>query len=243
MKITREALHREMGHIHEAVEPQDAATLIIIDRSAAEPQVLMGRRHVGHVFLPGKHVFPGGRVEAADRAMPVARPLHPDTERRLLAESDLRNSREATALPLAAIRETFEEAGLAIGAKAAASGDMPSPSWAKFARTGFLPDPSALQFIARAITPVGYPRRFDARFFCADVGSIAHRVDNIVRPDDELLELKWLPISAARKLEVSVMTGLMLLELQACLDAGANAEAPVPFYCMRDDEFCRAFIA
>ena len=29
----------------------------------------MGKRHDRHVFLPGKFVFPGGRVEPADRLM------------------------------------------------------------------------------------------------------------------------------------------------------------------------------
>ena len=49
------------------VRPKDAATLILIDRSGAEPQVLLGRRHPGHKFLPGNYVFPGRRVEAAAR--------------------------------------------------------------------------------------------------------------------------------------------------------------------------------
>jgi 8-oxo-dGTP pyrophosphatase MutT (NUDIX family) len=243
MKISREALHHEMGYIfYDYVMPRDAATLIFVDRSAAEPQVLMGRRHARHVFLPGKYVFPGGRVEAFDYDMPVAKPLSAEMQHKLLVETSLHSAGEATALPLAAIRETFEETGLVVGAKAVTECDMPSPSWAEFVRTGYLPDPSALSFFARAITPVGYPRRFDARFFCADVSSITHRLDKSVRPDDELLELNWLPISAARKLELSVITGLMLLELQAYLDAGAAADPPVPFYCMRDDEFCRAFI-
>ena len=33
----------------------------------------MGRRHHGHVFMPGKFVFPGGAVEPLDRLMTVAR--------------------------------------------------------------------------------------------------------------------------------------------------------------------------
>ena len=53
------------------VRPKDAATLILIDRSSTPFKVLMGRRHSGHTFLPGKFVFPGGRVEVADRRVPV----------------------------------------------------------------------------------------------------------------------------------------------------------------------------
>src|SRR5438445_486334 len=34
--------------------PKDASTLILLDRSAPSPKVLMGKRHDGHVFPPGK---------------------------------------------------------------------------------------------------------------------------------------------------------------------------------------------
>ena len=56
--------------------PRDSATLILIDRSGPVPKVLLGRRHERHRFLPGKFVFPGGRVEIQDRLMPMAAPLH-----------------------------------------------------------------------------------------------------------------------------------------------------------------------
>ena len=55
------------------VRPQDAATLVLVDRSGAEPRVLLGRRHERHVFLPNRFVFPGGRVDAADARMPISR--------------------------------------------------------------------------------------------------------------------------------------------------------------------------
>ena len=45
------------------VTPKDAATLILIDRTRKTPKLLMGRRHDGHKFMPGKYVFPGGRIE------------------------------------------------------------------------------------------------------------------------------------------------------------------------------------
>ena len=54
----------------------NSATLILIDRSAPVPKVLLGRRHERHRFMPGKFVFPGGRVEISDRQMPIATPLH-----------------------------------------------------------------------------------------------------------------------------------------------------------------------
>ena len=44
------------------VKPRDSATLILIDRAEEVPKVLLGRRHHSHRFLPGKFVFPGGRI-------------------------------------------------------------------------------------------------------------------------------------------------------------------------------------
>jgi 8-oxo-dGTP pyrophosphatase MutT (NUDIX family) len=134
--IGREIIDSERDEFQETVEPKDAATLIIVDRSEAESKVLLGRRHKRHVFLPGKFVFPGGRVDPADRTMPVAKPLHAETERKLLvakplhAETErkllvgsrLHAGHEARALALAAIRETFEETGIVVGAKAQVAG-------------------------------------------------------------------------------------------------------------------------
>ena len=121
-EIGREIIDGERDEFHETVEPKDAATLIIVDRSEAESKVLLGRRHKRHVFLPGKFVFPGGRVDPADRTMPVAKPLHAETERKLLVGSRLHAGHEARALALAAIRETFEETGIVVGAKAQVAG-------------------------------------------------------------------------------------------------------------------------
>jgi hypothetical protein len=55
------------------LRPRDAATMIVIDRRGrGSPKVLMGRRNPNLAFMPGKFVFPGGRIELGDRHMPVA---------------------------------------------------------------------------------------------------------------------------------------------------------------------------
>src|SRR5271165_3055520 len=54
------------------LKPRDSATLILIDRSETVPKVLLGKRHLRHRFMPGKFVFPGGRIEKSDRHMAVA---------------------------------------------------------------------------------------------------------------------------------------------------------------------------
>ena len=242
-KIAREVIDSERDGNHATVEPKDAATLIIVDRSAAVPKVLLGRRHARHVFLPGKFVFPGGRVDTIDRLMPAAKPLHPDTERKLRYGTKLNSANEIRALPLAAIRETFEETGIVIGAQAQGAGEIPAGAWAKFVEAGYYPDPSALHFIARAITPPGFARRFDARFFCVEGAAIGRRLENVVHAEAELVELTWLPIAAAQDLDLPVITRQVLIDLQQRLRAGLPRELPVPFYQPQDYELIGEMIA
>ena len=214
--------------------PRDAATLILIDRSGREPKVLLGRRHHGHKFMPGKYVFPGGRVEADDRTMIVAAALHPQTEARLMHATARPSPAKARAFALAAIRETFEETGLLLGKKHRVSARTVAPSWAKYAEAGYAPDLSAIHFIARAITPPRRIRRFDSRFFAADASAIAHRVDNMVGPEAELVELVWVPLSEATRLDMPMITEVALDELSTRIAAGLPPDLPVPFYrCIR----------
>ena len=100
---------------HPNVTPKDAATLILLDRSGKVPKVLLGKRHHGHVFLPGKFVFPGGRVDPLDRLMSIGAPLDPRAEDRLMRQVKRPSPAKARALVLTAIRETFEETGLLLG--------------------------------------------------------------------------------------------------------------------------------
>src|SRR6201992_2597455 len=77
---------KEADH-HPYYRPKDAATLILVDRSSAVPKVLVGRRHDKVVFMPGKFVFPGGRVDKSDNRIPVAAPLPKPLEANLLKGS------------------------------------------------------------------------------------------------------------------------------------------------------------
>lgn len=213
------------------VRPRDAATLIILDRSEAAPKVLMGRRHAGHKFMPGKFVFPGGRIELTDRHMPVAGVLRERTEAALSARVVRPPHHLGRALALAAIRETFEETGLIIGTREHGAPDaVPEGSWAAFREHGILPDLETLDFVARAITPPGRPKRFDTRFFTIDRTAIAHEIGGVTGPDAELTELAWVDLVAARKLDLPTITTVMLDELEARLAAGFSPHLPVPFY-------------
>jgi len=76
----------------------------------------------------------------------------------------------------------------------------PAGGWTRFAATGVFPTLEGLDFLARAITPPGRVRRFDARFFVAEATLIAHRAEGAVHPDAELVELTWIPIEKAREI-------------------------------------------
>ena len=97
-------------------------------------EVLLLRRNANSSFVPNAWVFPGGVIERDET---------PEQ---------------------AAVRETFEEAGLSI-------------------------DADSLVVTSRWITPVGIPRRFDTWFFLAKVGR-----DATVRIDQqEIVDSMWIP--------------------------------------------------
>ena len=217
------------GHPNQV--PKDAATLILLDRSAPEPKVLMGLRHQRHVFLPGKFVFPGGGVDPLDRLMTPAAPLDPRAEVRLMRHTRRPSAAKARALALAAIRETFEETGLLLGHKSAAPPTTLKGPWSAFAEAGIRPDLSSIHFVARAITPPRRARRYDTRFFTADATAIAHRIDGKVGPDAELVELVWLPLGDIKqRIELLAITEIVLGDLRAQIEAGFSHDLPVPFY-------------
>src|SRR5277367_1741532 len=221
------------------LRPRDSATLILIDRSEAVPKVLLGRRHEGHRFLPGKFVFPGGRVETGDRRIPTAAPLHPRDTERLMQRVKRPSAAKAAAFALAAIRETYEETGLMFGVPSAGPlGDLPE-AWQPFAKAGVLPDLSMVHFIGRAITPPNRPRRFDSRFFAADFTGVARQDDGFIGADAELVEVVWMPITAARRLDIPGITAIVLEELQDRIATGMSHDPPVPLYRMLNKKFLR----
>jgi 8-oxo-dGTP pyrophosphatase MutT (NUDIX family) len=231
-----ERFAREAPSGHPNVTPRDAATLILLDRSGKIPKVLMGRRHHGHVFLPGRFVFPGGAVDPRDRLMTFGSPLDPRAEGRLMSLVKRPTAAKARALAMTAIRETFEETGLLLGSKRddapkVPAGALDSP-WAAFAEHKVHPDLSGIHFIARAVTPPRRARRYDTRFFTADASAIAHRIDGVVGPEAELVELVWIPLDEAKSLELMAITEIVLETLREQIAAGFSHDLPVPFHRM-----------
>ena len=221
------------------LKPRDSATLILIDRSESVPKVLLGRRHDRHKFMPGKFVFPGGRIEPVDRTMAAAAPLHESDVTRLIQQVKRPSAVKAAGYALTAIRETYEETGLMLGVPHAGGVTTPPGVWEAFGKAGILPDLSVIHFIARAITPPRRPLRFDSRFFAADISAIARREDGFVGPDSELVELVWQPMTEARTLDMPGITAVVLEELQDRIATGMSHDHPAPLYRMLHRKFVR----
>jgi 8-oxo-dGTP pyrophosphatase MutT (NUDIX family) len=225
-----EKAEKEADH-HPYRRPVDAATLILIDRTAAIPKVLVGKRHDKVVFMPGKFVFPGGRVDKTDSRVPVAAPIPKALEENLLKGRPKITPSRARALAIAAIREACEETGLCLGRNSDALASKLDGTWEPFSEAGLLPDPSGLFLIARAITPPGRVRRFDTRFFTADASTIAHHVEGVIHADAELVELVWVEIGSKPLADLHNMTRSVLAELEKRLANGPlSHDAVVPFF-------------
>ncbi len=202
-----------------AVPIRPAATIMLID-DRPDLQVLMMQRHANTVFVGGMWVFPGGAVDHQDDASYYADvALHrTDAEASALMGMD----KGGLAYYMAAIRETFEEAGvlLALHREDESMLQLRGESEARFGTyrdqlnnreiefktilesEGLLADVGLMHYIARWITPLGSPRRFDARFF------IARMPKNQVpmHDDGELVNTAWLsPEEILRRVESEEM--------------------------------------
>jgi 8-oxo-dGTP pyrophosphatase MutT (NUDIX family) len=206
--------------------PRDAAALVITRRGPRGTSVLLGQRHRGHVFMPNKLVFPGGRVDPGDARAPHARGLRPEVLRKLaLGCTEVR----ARALALAAIRETFEEAGLLVGLRAERVARTRARSWASFLAHGVIPALDALEYVARAITPPGEHRRFDTRFFQVDAAHVHDAPGAALTGSGELLDLRWVPLAEAHALDLPEATRMVVAEVEKRLAARDPRALPVPF--------------
>ena len=187
----------------------DAASVIMLRGAGADAQVLMGQRGAGAVFMPRKFVFPGGRVDAGDFHKDLPDLLAPTCRAALSAHVAADPGPLAHALTAAALRELHEETGLHLARH----------------------PPAALRFVFRAITPIGAPRRFDARFFLAHSDDFAGDMHGFSAASGELALLQWLTLPQARALDLPFITRVILAELHSALaQGGAFAPRGVPFF-------------
>lgn len=195
-----------------AIKPRDAASLVLMRTNGDQVDVLMGRRHSRHAFIPAAFVFPGGKLDRDDRRVTTAQ------------SATSRATPATRALEAAAIRETFEETGLLL----ACPGDLgttASGTWATFKDQGVVPDAKGLKLLARAITPTESPIRFHARFFSA----LDAPVTGTIKGSGELLDLDWYPLDDAKKLPVIDVTEFVLNEIGTRTKRG-SLDGPVAFW-------------
>jgi 8-oxo-dGTP pyrophosphatase MutT (NUDIX family) len=202
--------------------PKDAATLILVRHRGGVPTILMGRRASGHVFMPDKYVFPGGKVDVCDRLIPAYDDFVPQTCEALLA---LSKRRDVRAFGLAGVRETWEETGLVIGKRGSFTPKTQDEGWRSYAAMGAIPTLSPLHFIARAITPPMRTRRFDARFFMADADE-ALLDDRPPIDGAEMEDLRWFTYDDALELDLPTVTRFVLGEVAARLKEPTYAHKP-----------------
>lgn len=202
----------------EQVAIRPAATVMIVD-DRPDLQVFMMERHAETVFAGGMWVFPGGSVDQTDRNADDISIHRTDRE----ASELMGLSKGGLAYYIAAIREAFEEAGILL---ALHRQSMTRPDFTDVAisdrfqdhrdalnaqKRDFLDivseedliiDGGAMHYIARWITPVGPPRRFDARFFIAQMP----HDQTPIHDDGELVHSRWLsPEVILKKVEEEKM--------------------------------------
>jgi 8-oxo-dGTP pyrophosphatase MutT (NUDIX family) len=179
----------------ETVPVNPAATVMLVD-DRPDLHVLLLRRTARVVFAPDMWVFPGGRVDAADHAEDFDLMFSGLTD--VQASRILRLEHGGLAWWLAACRETLEEAGLLLATTGTSSRDVVRLREAVRADESvfvdlllserIVLDATAIEEVARFITPLGAPRRFDARFFVAESPT-----DQEPHHDDgEIVDWDWL---------------------------------------------------
>jgi 8-oxo-dGTP pyrophosphatase MutT (NUDIX family) len=187
-----------------------AATVMLVD-DRPDLQVYMMERNANTVFAGGMWVFPGGSVDADD---------DPDLFQHIsIHRSDAQAStlldlpRGGLAYYIAAIREAFEEAGVLLALNRNTREPLDLKDKATAARfqshrndindsnrnfveiieeENLILDAGEMHYVARWITPVGPPRRFDARFFIARMP----RRQVPIHDDYELVHSRWLSPAA-----------------------------------------------
>ncbi len=248
-------------------EPKPAATVVLLRDGADGVEAYLLRRKGTMAFAAGMHVFPGGGVDPRDTELPDnawSGPSPGQWARLLSADEKL-----ATALVCAAVRETFEESGVLLAARAGgdvvddtrgedwesarlALLDRSLPMARMLTDRGLVLRADLLRPWAHWITPEIEPRRYDTRFFLAalpsgqrtrDVGGEADRAA-WVRPADALDrmqrgELAMLPPTAFKLGELAAYP-----TVAAILAAGSARDVrPVlPRVVLGDDEQARLLL-
>lgn len=218
------------------LRPRDSSTLIILRRNGAKTEMLMGKRHARHAFMPNLYVFPGGGVDVADGRVILPKVEYSEisetTQNQLLNQMRGRKTAmKARALVLAGIRETFEETGYIIGQRHEHIQNTKSATWQNFFNTGYAPNCEQCKFIGRAVTPPYQVRRYDTRFFALWADDLPNGLHQHGTGSDELTELIWVPTDDYGAVNIPSITQVMILELKKQIRNQSFIDnAPLPYY-------------
>ena len=192
-----------MDSMHVA-EPRPASTVVLLRPSPARFEVFLVRRSDSIAFMGGAHVFPGGRVDPADRIR-NAQSLTDGAESSAARMSDLASD-EGIAHHVAALRELFEEAGVLLARRNGRLVTIDGDSHSRFAahRHQLLAGATSfadivggeglrlaldeLTYFAHWVTPEIEIKRFDTRFFVARIPE----GQTPVHDDGETIHSEWL---------------------------------------------------
>ena len=159
-----------------------AATVILVRQNAGALQVYLLKRSAQSGFMAGKYVFPGGVVDPQDRCFDTwIHRIDMDAEEIRRRFCGALSVEEGLAYGVAAIRETFEEAGVLLGRKEDRTGDDGGRIEALRPSTGghkanfkelvtsarYTLQFSALSRWSHWITPLTMKNRYDTRFLMA----------------------------------------------------------------------------
>jgi 8-oxo-dGTP pyrophosphatase MutT (NUDIX family) len=192
----------------EVTEPRQAATVLLLRDGTPGLEVYLLRRTRGMPFAGGMTAYPGGGVDPRDADVETAWAGPPPAR---WAEAFGCDERMARELVCAAVRETFEEAGVLLAGSADGTDVVPDVSgddWEAqrqalltrelslaelLADRGLALRSDLLRPFAHWITPPDEPRRYDTKFFAAalPVGQEARHVTG------EADEASWLTPAAA----------------------------------------------
>lgn len=188
----------------ESVPVRDAATVMLLRDGEEGLQVCMLRRNLNSDFVGGAYVFPGGAVDPGDGDAEVAELVTGWTDESASRQVDVDSG--GLAFWVAAIRESFEEAGLLLardGDGRIVDLDTHSERWAEHRRAvdsgeerlidtcraeGLVLATDQIEYFSRWVTPLGAPRRYDTRFFVA----LAPDGQTPVHDDHEVIATRWI---------------------------------------------------
>lgn len=154
---------------------RDASSLVLLRDSDQGVDVYMVRRHGRSRFMANAHVFPGGRLDDADCARKLDARCAGLTGQQAARRLGLDDTDLARGLYVAALRETFEEAGVLLARPNLSAADLEGlrrrlnagevSFEAALGARGLTLALDDLKYLDHWITPEFEPRRYDARFF------------------------------------------------------------------------------